>query len=236
MATKQTADDAKVQKSKTVNIVAYLSTPEDGNKYERLAHLFDDERVLETETNETTDWKFVSGSVEKSVRNTTATKMMECGVSFDDGFLVDKGDSYTRRVLPVDELVFGIALDSWDSVKYGVDGKFYSSGVTDNSILVRAPSYRRKLRITGSFSEDMGLLKHMSDMTSGDRYEDKEADLDAVTFTVDIKEQEVSSFRYLSEVIVPRFVGAISTDPRVDRVRVQECTETTAEEGVCFGI
>jgi len=87
-----------------------------------------------------------------------------------------------------------------------------------------------------SSAEDMGLLKHPSEMDTDDPWEDEDADLMAVKFRAKIKKVSEEEAENLNDTAVKALIDGLKENDHIGRVRWTDCETKKVEKGACYNI
>jgi hypothetical protein len=219
--------------SKTVNIVCYLKADSELGEREMMDNVDGDTDYQETGTRSRDKWFAVTPSgverIDKEVadvlKDAEGEDLMVAERTEDTEY--HKNDSYDfKRAFKRD------VFDDVDVTPPSVDNhSWYSHKVeTDDGIIFKARA--------GTPSR-MGLLKHPSEVEDPDSdgiWEDQDADLWALTLTVEVDGVTPTLFRFFDSTVIPSIKQECATHDWVQRTRVMDCSKEMTEEGACYDV
>lgn len=82
----------------------------------------------------------------------------------------------------------------------------------------------------------MGMLKHPSEITADDMWQDKETEQWVITLTVKAKDVTASQLKWVNNSIFEKVPELMAEHEYVQRVRFTDCREERSQEGVCYGV
>jgi hypothetical protein len=219
--------------SKTVNIVAYLKVDNDLGKRDAMAAL-DTEGNYEAMREYSHDRYYlvthdgvtrVEDETYEQLKGIDSDDMMVCHAPKTSESPKRKAGSFTaefRRdvTYDIDMVVPG------SDMRVSLNKRVKDNGRTVFSIKSGGPT-------------SMGLLKHPSkveDSGSGDIWEDREADMWAVTLTCKVNEVDPTVYRWFDNEVIPEIKAEAATHDWVERTRVMDCSKEMTEEGACYDV
>jgi hypothetical protein len=219
--------------SKTVNIVCYLRADSSLDERSMMDSLDDGSDYYETGTREKDRWYAVTRSGVTEIGKTTAENikaaegeelMVACRTNTTE---FHNNDSYDfKRTFKRD------VFDGVDVTPPSVDDhSWYDHKVeTDDGMIFKGRA--------GTPSR-MGLLKHPSEVDDPDVdgiWDDKDADLWAMTLTVEVDSVTPTLFRFFDNNVIPDIKEACAKHGWVQRTRVMDCSKEMMEEGACYDV
>jgi len=82
----------------------------------------------------------------------------------------------------------------------------------------------------------MGMLKHPSEITADEMWEDEEAEQWVVTLTVEAEDVTASQLKWVNKSIFEKVPEIMAGHDHIRRVRFTDCREERSKEGVCYGV
>jgi len=233
--TMATADHTTSEKkmSKTVNIVCYLKADSDLEEREMMDTVDSETDYEETGTRSKDKWFAVTPSGVERVDKEAADvlkaaegeQLMVAKRTEEREY--HKNDSYDfKRTFK--RSIFDEVDPTPPSVE---DHSWYDHKVeTDDGVIFKARA---------GTPTRMGLLKHPSaieDADSDSIWRNEDADMWAMTLTVEVDSVTPTLFRYFDRTVVPHIKGECATHHWVARTRVMDCSKEMTEEGACYDV
>lgn len=124
--------------------------------------------------------------------------------------------------------VAGVICDSMADGLEGFDNKTYWRTKFEHE--------SRDTKITVmSHTRKMGMLKHSSEATKNDLWENQE-NLMAMLFKIKISDASPGIVDYFDEVFVRGFIKTLSQSDEIAQIRMYDCESETTETGVCVSL
>lgn len=86
------------------------------------------------------------------------------------------------------------------------------------------------------YTDEMPMLKHQSEMTPDDMYEDEDEVYPVVKYKIEISGVSPDELDEINEEIVEPFVTMLAKHRAIGRTRIAECEQKTEQKGVCLNI
>jgi len=216
--------------SKDLQIVAYLKDDGSDTIRDAMAYVSGDGAYNETETRVRDKYVVVDGDEFK----TTDKRMYDMlvgrtrdGVSAhhyqSETEIHEKGGHDFSRQFRQD-VVSGVEIGNEN---LGIEKRFGRKGQIDNVTVFKA---------NGTGVSFMGMLKHPSDVEGDDVWEDKEANIAAVTLNIEVNDVSPTVYRWFDNKVIPEIVDNVATHEWVSRHRVMDCEREVSEQGVCYDL
>jgi len=233
--TMATADHTTSEKqmSKTVNIVAYLDADSEEESRDMMDRLHGGRDYYEESVRERDHYYVVTRNGVMEVNEDEAEMLKDAqGEELMVRHRVEEKTSYANGSFEFSGEFKRNVVSDVDLVPPSVDPDFaFSDRVVldgDNIFKARASGPKR-----------MGLLKHPSEIDDAESdgvWDDKDADLWALTLTLDVKQLPPVLYRFYDNNVIPEIQENVSKHDWVTRSRVMDCSKEIAEEGVCYDV
>lgn len=236
MATTTASPDGNATKEveKTFNIVAYMACQDHeswrlwANKHSGLSGDF---MEVETKTYEYDRWWLRGPGFEKKIEEEEFKKLQErdlgdMRVEYDPEVKADK--KHVKSDYNVRKIFLNRNFEDVDPVFENLEKKSLGHGY-ENEDGDTVVNIRTSM-------EDMGMLKHPSEIEGEDIWEDEDANMQAVKFRITIKRVDENMLDVITNRFVEPFIKNLRNDEDLGRVRVMDCKVKTTEEGACYRI
>ena len=233
--TMATADNTTKEKkmSKTVNIVCYLKADSDLEQRAVMDSLDVGNDYYEMGTTGRDRWYAVTPSGVRQIDEDVAEVLRDAeGENLMVAHRVEESECHKEGAYDFKRRFKDSVFEGIDVTPPSVDDQsWYNSKVeTDTGVIFKGRA---------DTPSRMGLLKHPSEVEDPDTdgvWEDKDADLWAMTLTLKVDSVSPTLFRFFDNQVIPDIKEACAKNDWVQRTRVMDCSKEMTEEGACYDV
>lgn len=222
---------AQTKHSKDVTLVAYLNAPE-GTPKEQVMQWFDHSTDYSAVKEKERHSYYIEVDGERESISADAYKLLT-GLKFNSLDTIKETETEERELHDEHDFkrAFKRALDfQWPDVLMGEWEKQSWCERWDDGV------GNTKVRVNWQGIKSLGKLKHQSEATPEDRWEDEDGVYWAMYQTVEISDVDGETMDELSEQFVDPFMTALARHGWVDTVRLRDCETTETKSGACYDL
>jgi len=244
MATADTDGDSSTVHSKSVMLTAYFGSESCDSWRDAADNVPVESDFTSEEVEVRTDDRLVVDNVAEA-EDAAWSDRQDFGSSLDDGF----GD--TLRELDTGDttvVTFTNEYTSWVNGGYvfsrefrklvGMDDVLSSFDKTPDFFTFKSLETDSGARLSYNVSmpEGMKTLKHPSEASTDEKYEEGSEPRPAISVTVKLEEGSPEDVNWLSDTVMPALVREVANIEGVQETRIRDCERTVTQEGACYDL
>lgn len=229
MSETETTNEVDVEVEKTVQIVAYLNEDYGSNPRLIASSVYPNKDWWSQHTMENSSYFVERGDDRRSI----STKLYEMlkGTKMEGASVIEEVETeqvHDMREKKFAKMVMSEVFEELPEEMFGVFKR--SSGIREYA----DDSFNLMLKVY-SYTDEMGLLKHPSEITPSDMYE-MEGEFPVLKWKFKVENVNSEQMEEVNERIIKPVVARLVEMGYIERVRWYDCKVQTTEEGQCLNI
>ena len=216
--------------SKDVQIVAYLKADADADKREVMASVTGNDDFLKTEDTQYEHYRMVFNGGEKTISEDEYQYLKDQDLG--GVRLIHYTESRANHVKTTGGFRRSFRYDILSDVTMAMPSSDMETRWGRKVML----NDRAVFEVSASGPDKMKMLKHQSEVESGEMFVDDDEKYWTLTIRCEVDGLKPSLYRWFDESVVPDIMQEVAKHDWVERTRVMDCEKEYSESGVCFNL